>query len=92
MPANPATQVEQPPALHLEMIVDRRGQPHQPLVVSGGAHPVVVYGALESLRTMPHFAPARDSGEPVDSLFKYSISLRASRWNQGGKLFTGKID
>ena len=53
---------------------------------------MIVYGTLDALREMPPFQPATDSGEPVDSLFKFVVSLRYSRWNQGGKQFTGRVN
>lgn len=92
LPHNSAAQRERVPDLHLEIIVDRRGQAHHPVVLSGDPNPVILYGVLDAMRTMPRFEPARDSGKPVDSLFKYVVDMRYSRWNQGGEAFTGKVN
>ncbi len=76
--------------LHVELIVDRHGQPHHPVILTD-PHPIVVYGTLDALSTMPHFEPARDSGEPVDSLFRYAVTPTYSRWDQGGNTLKGTI-
>ena len=92
IPRNPGVANERSGDVHVELIVDRHGQPHHPVILTPDNHPVLVYGMLESLRTMPRFEPARDSGEPVDSLFKYVISPRTGRWDQGGQTFTGRVN
>ncbi len=91
MPYNSAAHRERPGDVHVELIIDRHGRPHHPVILTH-VHPVVTYGILDALRGMPFLEPARDSGEPVASLFKYVISPTYSRWNQGGKTFRGKIE
>ncbi len=88
---NPGAKLEGAKNIKVELIVDRHGKPHHPVVVSTYLHPVVVYSALDSLRTMPPFQPAQDSGEPVDSLFEFTASFKFSRWDQGGKTLGGRI-
>ena len=90
IPNNMAAQEERPGDVHVELIVDRNGQPHHPVMLTH-LHPVVTYGILDALFVMPRLEPARDSGEPVASLFKYVISPTWSRWNQGGNTLRGKI-
>ncbi len=88
---NPGAAAERPGDLYVELIVDREGAVHHPVVLTGGANPVLVYGTLEALRAMPRLEPARYGGEPVDSLFKYTLTPDFSRWHKGGKTFTGEI-
>ena len=90
VPYNQGAQDERPGDVHIELIVDRHGQPHHPVILAY-QHPVVVYGLLEALRTMPRLKPARDSGEPVASLFKYIITPTYSHWDQGGESLRGTI-
>lgn len=92
IPLNAAAKVERIGDLKVELIVDKEGKPHHPVLVSTYQHPVVIYGALDALRTMPPFAPATDDGEAVDCLFEFTASFRFSRWDQGGKVLDGKID
>ncbi len=91
VPYNSGEQAERPGDLHLELIVDRHGQAHHPVLLTPDLHPVVIYGLLDALRTMPRFQPAHDTGEPVDSLFKYIVSPTYTRWDQGGKTLRGTI-
>ncbi len=91
LPYNAGAQAERPGDLHVELIVDRHGQAHHPVVLAT-QHPIMVYGLLDVLRTMPRLKPARDSGEPVDSLFKYVITPSYTRWDQGGSSLRGTIE
>ncbi len=92
IPLNAAAKIEGVGDLKVELIVDKEGKPHHPVLVSTYQHPVVVYGALDALRTMPPFAPATDNGEVVDSIFEFTANFEISRWDQGGKLLDGKLN
>ena len=87
---NQGAQNERPGDVHIELIVDRHGRYHHPVILAY-QHPVVVYGLLEALRSMPFLEPARESGEPVASLFKYIISPTYDHWDQGGETFRNRI-
>ncbi len=91
IPMNAGAKLEGAGHIRVELIVDRQGRPHHPVLISTYLHPVVVYSALDSLRTMPPFQPASDSGEPVDSLFEFTAGFKFSRWDQGGKVLGGRI-
>lgn len=88
---NAAIASERAADVFIEMVVDRRGRAHHPVMKRPDIHPVLVYGVLVALRDVPAFEPARFSGDPVDSLFDLGIPLRMSRWNQGGRAFTGEV-
>ena len=49
MPSNPGARDQRPEAIHVELIVDRHGRPHHPVVLAR-PHPVMVYGLLDALR------------------------------------------
>ena len=91
IPPNAGKAAEQRGDLQVEIIVDREGRPSHPVVLSRDFHPVAVYGALEALRSMPRFKPAHNYGEPVDTLYKFHLDLKQSRWEQGRKL-GGRIE
>ena len=92
IPLNAGARIEGVGDIKIELVIDRFGVPHHPVIVSTYSHPVVMYGALDELRTMPLFKPARDSGEPVDSLFEFTASFRFERWDQGGPISGPRID
>ncbi len=90
--AKVARAVEAQSMMRVEIIIDREGKPLHPVVLSRHMHPVAIYGALESLRTLPNFTPAHNYGEAVDTLWKFRMNLEHSRWEQGGAKLRGRIE
>ena len=67
-----------------ELIVDSRGELHQPLVISRHLHPVVIYSCLEWLREMAAFEPGRIEGRAVSALYPLIVQFQVSPY--GGHL------
>ena len=65
---------------HAEVIVDKKGHLHQPVVTSTHLHPIVIYSSLEWLREISPFRPALFEGEPSDDLYKVTVQFQVSRW------------
>jgi hypothetical protein len=61
--------------LKIELIVDRSGDLHQPIVISRHLPPVVVYAGLDWLRDLPKFEPAELDGRPIDTLYPLTIDF-----------------
>ena len=56
-------------AMTVEVVVDREGRAHSPVVIGGAENPGKVYFLLSSLSSW-RFEPARVAGEPVPALFR----------------------
>lgn len=65
---------------HAELLIDEQGRIRQPVVITTHLHPIIIYASLEWLREMPLFKPAQFKGEPADSLEKFIIRFKVSRW------------
>jgi hypothetical protein len=77
---NTAAVRERPGNFHAEIIVDRQGKTHQPVVTSGHLHPIVLFATLEWLREIPPFKPARVDGEVTDFVMRVTVRFDFSRW------------
>jgi len=64
----------------VELIVDNRGDLHQPVVISRHLHPVVIYASLEWLHGMPAFEPARMGNRPVSTLYPLIVDFHVSSY------------
>ena len=64
----------------VEVLIDEKGEMHQPVVISSHLHPIVIYASLEWLRRLPAFTPARFEGEPADALETFTVRFKVSRW------------
>lgn len=64
----------------VEVIVDKYGRLHQPVVISTYLHPIVIYGSLEWLRDWAPFQPARLDGKPADYLDTFTVQFQILRW------------
>jgi len=64
----------------VEVIVDKQGRLHHPVVVSTYLHPVLNYAALRWLCDLPLAEPQRIAGEPTDTLFQVTIRFRDGKF------------
>ncbi len=64
----------------VEVIVDKEGRLHHPVVLSTYLHPVVNYAALRWLGGLPPAEPRRIDGEPTDSLYEVTIAFRDGKF------------
>ncbi|MCP4655591.1 MAG: hypothetical protein GY856_09255 [bacterium] len=64
----------------VEVIVDKEGRLHHPVVLSTYLHPVLNYAALRWLGDLPPAEPRRIDGEPTDSLYEVTIVFRDGKF------------
>lgn len=76
---NTAAVRERPGNLQVELVFDKEGHVHHPVVVSDYLHPIVIYAVLEWLRKVP-YEPARIDGEPSDFIDAINVRFHFSRW------------
>ncbi len=62
----------------VEIVVDSYGDLHQPVVISGHLHPIVIYACLEWLHGMPAFVPGKIGRQPVSALFPLVVAFQIS--------------
>jgi len=77
---NTAAVRERPGNLHVELVVDKEGRIHHPVLASDHLHPIIVYAVLDWLHTFPPFEPARIDGEPADFIEEVTVRFDFSRW------------
>lgn len=77
---NTAAVREKPGDFQVELVVDKEGHIHHPVVMSDYLHPIVIYAVLEWLRKLPALEPARIDGEPSDYIDVVSVHFDFSRW------------
>jgi hypothetical protein len=63
-----------------ELIIDRAGALHQPVVLSDHLNPVIVFHVLNQLPELPPFQPVRYDGEPSDTVFVLTVRFHVVRW------------
>ena len=64
----------------VELVVDNRGDLHQPVVISRHLHPIVIYASLEWLHNMPAFEPARIGERAVSTLYPLIVEFHVSSY------------
>jgi hypothetical protein len=62
----------------VDLVVDHRGDLHQPVVISRHLHPIVIYATLEWLHGMPAFEPARIKDRPVSAVSPLVVAFQVS--------------
>ncbi len=66
---------------HVEVIVDKEGRLHHPVVESTYLHPILIYAVLDWLARVPPFEPRRFfEGGASDSLYDISMDFNSTRW------------
>lgn len=64
----------------VELIIDKEGRPHHPVVISTHIHPVVTYATLRMLPTMKPFDPGTVDGEDRDMVSLVRVRYFVERW------------
>ena len=77
---NTAAVREKPGDFHVEVVVDKFGELHHPVVISTYLHPIVIYAVLEWIRDLPPFKPRTIEGERTDSIYHLTVDFTYSRW------------
>jgi len=62
----------------VDLVVDDRGDLHQPVVISRHLHPIVIYATLEWLHGMPAFGPALFQDRPVSAVSPLVVGFQIS--------------
>ena len=62
----------------VDLVVDDRGDLHQPVVISRHLHPIVIYATLEWLHAMPAFEPALFQDRPVSAVSPLIVGFQIS--------------
>ncbi len=78
--SNTGATIDRPGDFAVELVLDEKGQMHQPVVISSHLHPIIVYFVLESMLDFPRFEPARYEREPVDCLYDLTVKFHVQRF------------
>jgi hypothetical protein len=77
---NTGAYIDRPGRFAAEVVVDKGGLLHHPVVLSTQHNPVIYYATLEWLLRLPPFGPATVGGEPVDQLLDLDVQFHFNRW------------
>lgn len=77
---NTAAAQDRPPDAHVEVVIDKEGRLHQPVMVSDYLHPILIHAVLEWLFDFPPCEPRRIQDEPVATLFTFTVAFIYRRW------------